>query len=129
MTCRIRGCVNGRLLFNWLTEQIKIDKEYLIRRLSAGVIHRPSGCVEWANTGGQTRAGCRRLSATIDGKEIKFYVHHVFWTLTNKRPIPVGHEIDHTCRNPACVRHLQLVTWRENLILRNERQKENTVPF
>ena len=45
------------------------------------------------------------------------FVHREWW-LAHGREIPPGNELDHLCRNPACVRldHLEPVTHRENCL-------------
>jgi hypothetical protein len=105
----------------------RTDKEWLVARL-ASKLPNPvvtSECIEYAATGGGTPRGYRRLSAHIDGREVKFYAHHVFWTLFNKRPIRDGHEIDHLCNNPSCVnpKHLEEVPYLENMKRQHERRQ------
>jgi hypothetical protein len=42
--------------------------------------------------------------------------HDVTWEIKNRRPIPPGHQPDHTCRLTSCINphHLELVTRGEN---------------
>tara|TARA_B100000029_G_C17597262_1_gene964617 strand:- start:380 stop:937 length:558 start_codon:yes stop_codon:yes gene_type:complete len=44
------------------------------------------------------------------------YAHRVSWELHNKKPIPEGKVVHHTCENPQCVRpsHLELTTYQGN---------------
>lgn len=73
----------------------------------------PSGDGCWAWTAGSTTEGYGRL--WVDGR---FVYPHRFSYEHFIGPIPDGHDIDHLCRNHACVRpdHLEPVTRRENLL-------------
>lgn len=53
--------------------------------------------------------------ATVHGKTD--YAHRIMWQIWNSQKIPKGLEIDHTCRNKACINphHLELVTHAENM--------------
>lgn len=91
----------------------------------------PNECRLWT---GYTRKGYGRLG--IDGK--LFQAHRVAYELANG-PIPEGLELDHLCRNRACINpdHLEPVTGRENIMrgeaipARNARKTEckNGHPF
>ncbi len=118
MAAKRRGAYNGQIIYEWLRQMVRKDKERLIARLSNAVIHTPSGCILYKHTGGQTSKGYRRVSVT---SEYKVYAHHVFWTLANCRPIPDGMEIDHECNTPACVnpKHLRPLTPEANTDRRN----------
>lgn len=126
ITARRRGTKHGKLLYDWLCKMVKEDKEWLIARLASKLppVIRKDQCIEFLATGGIASTGYRRLSVKQNGKEVKFYAHHVFWTLFNKRPIKDGYEIDHTCGNPSCINpaHLEEVTYLENLRRANERR-------
>lgn len=115
-----RGTINGHLIYRWLVHIVKADKERFIARLSASIV-LDGDCRLFMTEGGKTRKGYRRMSAGIDGRLVKFYTHHVFWTLANKRPIAIGMEIDHICCNSACINpaHLREVTPLENTRYRN----------
>jgi hypothetical protein len=75
-------------------------------------------CWEW--TGYRDKDGYGMFGLRGAGRR----AHCVAWTLDHGQ-IPDGAEIDHLCRNRACVRpsHLELVTHREN-ILRGNHHRE-----
>lgn len=80
----------------------------------------------WAKVAApQTPDGCMEWGASKDGKGYgKFYLNghlvpaHRFAYELVIGPIPEGLQLDHLCRNRACVRpdHLEPVTARENLL-------------
>lgn len=112
---RRRGCFSGQVTYDWLAREVRNHKERLINRLSRNLVDE-GDCKVWVPTGSGTKKGYGRFSAT---RHMKIYIHHVFWTLRNKRPIPSGMEIDHTCENRRCVKHLQLIDPDTNLAIRN----------
>jgi len=72
----------------------------------------------------KTPTGCWRWQGAVDkdgyaivrvGKKVR-RGHDVTWEIHNSRPIPLGHQPDHVCRNTSCInpRHLELVTCGEN---------------
>ena len=69
------------------------------------------GCFEW--TAGRSKGGYGMIK--IGGRMV--YAHRVAYELF-VGPIPSGLQIDHTCRNRACVRpdHMEAVTSRENTL-------------
>ena len=62
-------------------------------------VHELYGC--WEYTGRLDRDGYGRVGSQL--------AHRVFWT-EQHGAIPEGLEIEHTCRNRRCLRHLELLT-------------------
>lgn len=80
------------------------------RHSPIGYVVCEDGCWEWV---GERSCGYGKLGR--NGK--KLWAHRWVYELTNG-PIPPDHELDHLCRNPACVRpdHLEPVTHRINML-------------
>lgn len=72
---------------------------------------RPDGC--WLWTGYIDSDGYGRCAARSDGQVLVHRIFYIEWI----GPIPQGLEIDHLCRNRACVRpaHLEAITHGENV--------------
>ena len=70
------------------------------------------GC--WLWVGGRQARG-RYGAFSLDGGKHQIAAHRFAFETANG-PIPVGHQIDHLCRNTLCVRpdHLEAVTAAEN---------------
>ena len=69
----------------------------------------------WVWTGPKDRDGYGRSHRLVDGRLKHAGVHR--WMYQQEvGPVPAGMELDHLCRNRACVRpsHLEPVTHREN---------------
>lgn len=103
------------------------SKKGLEGRFWERVIPEPnSGCWLWM---GAASLGYGRLYHN----RLNRPAHQISYEI-NVGPIPVGHELDHLCRNPACVNpeHLEPVTHRENVrrgvagIVSGEQQRSKT---
>jgi len=107
------GSVRRRKLeFDVVVRQVKKDKQRFINRLSARVAHQASGCVEYR--GGMDQKGYPKISFRFEGRHLMIAAHRVFMIMMTCKPIPIGMEVDHECRNRRCVRHLRLVHYRDN---------------
>jgi hypothetical protein len=77
----------------------------------------PAGCWEW--TGSLFRNGYGQFGSRSKGcrKGLDVLAHRIAYALVVGQ-IPAGLQLDHLCRNRACVRpeHLEPVTRRENLL-------------
>lgn len=99
-------------------------KERLIRQLSGWAWHRPGGCVEyWLPHGHDTHGkSYPRIRICYKGDRHMVYAHRLFWMLREKRPVPEGAEVGHTCHNFRCVLHTEIVTKTENVVEVNRRR-------
>jgi HNH endonuclease len=82
------------------------------------VIAPTSGCLVWdgrMTRGGYGQIGLSAKHAAELGSSRTYLVHRLAWELANG-PIPKGMQIDHLCRNRACInpKHLEVVTASEN---------------
>lgn len=75
-------------------------------------VDRSGSCWLWTASTGR---GYGRFGILVNGKTKIMKAHRIAYSLTNGR-IPDGGEIDHRCRNRACVNaeHLRLATHKQN---------------
>jgi HNH endonuclease len=84
----------------------------LRERIAANVWEDPEvGCLVWQGLLSKTGSYGR---ISVGNRDV--YVHRAAWELEHG-PVPPGFELDHRCRNRACVNldHLEVVTRRENV--------------
>ncbi|MBA4019174.1 MAG: HNH endonuclease [Pirellula sp.] len=82
------------------------------------------GC--WIWTAGKVAGGYGHITFRRDGKQVDQLAHRLAYQLL-VGPIPEGLEIDHLCRNRACVNpeHMEAVTSRVNTLRGNTRAAAN----
>jgi hypothetical protein len=80
-------------------------------------IRKPGSNDCWAWTGALTEKGYGRFSPRVDGRSVHIFAHRFAFEAT-VGPIPAGLQLDHLCRNRACVNpaHLEPVDARTNLL-------------
>lgn len=85
----------------------------LAERLWSRVVPTVDGCWEWQ--GAKRENGYGSFAVNRDGRWTYTTTHRAAY-LDQVGPIPDGWEIDHLCRNRACMRpdHLEAVTLQEN---------------
>jgi hypothetical protein len=76
----------------------------------------PSGCVEWASTLSEDGYGKAVVGYRGHARPVRRYAHILTYEMW-VGPVPPGLELDHLCRNRACVNpaHLEPVTRKVNV--------------
>ena len=83
-------------------------------------VEKSADCWTWLGARDTHGYGRVYVETLPDGRKRLAPAHRVAYSLV-KGPIPDGLDLDHLCRNPACVRpdHLEPVTHRENIMRGN----------
>lgn len=93
--------------------------ENVMRRIWSKSVIAPSGCIEWR--GAKSPNGYGRVGFNFDGTMGHYtttaVVHRLTLVWALGEDVPDDCDVDHLCRNRACVRpdHLEPVTRRENI--------------
>jgi HNH endonuclease len=86
------------------------------RKVTARLREDENGCLLW--TGGKHERGYGHVYVRrADGTGFAAKVHRVTWIERHRRPLPMGHVLDHMCGIHECanVDHLDAVSQDENL--------------
>lgn len=119
-TCTIEGCpkkINSRGWCSMHYERWRLygstdaPRPTTVERLMAKVIKDERGCWTW--TGALQRGYGRVCGGGRGNNQLAYRVAYELLV----GPVPVGLELDHLCRNRACINpeHLEPVTHRENM--------------
>lgn len=106
-----------RDIHGWLCSLTAPQKEQLIARLSSNVLVHGDrdDCITWQRS--LNNCGYGQMTLRWGGVHYAVYVHALFWVLSNRRNVPEGLEIAHSCDVRSCVNNLHLVaeTHAENM--------------
>lgn len=89
------GAESGGAESNWMKTGILNEKGK--RRWESKFVTTPGAC--WIWTGTKDKNGYGKVS--LAGSDLR--AHQVAWILQNKRPVPVGLCVLHSCDQPSCV--------------------------
>jgi len=109
--CDIISFFSKKERFNLKRNTIAIIIEKLFAKSIIG--SGENDCWEW--TGARTQGGFGY--GTINIYYTKWSTHRISWVIHNKKQIPKGFEVCHTCDNPSCWRpdHLFIGTHKDNM--------------
>lgn len=133
--CDFRGCEQPHLAKGWCSKHytrllrhgsVDAFPEDTEGRFWAKVVKSPD-CWEWS--GSINKGGYGEFH--IGGRGGKVVKAHRWIFQKRNGPVPDELQIDHTCRNPRCVRpdHLRLVTAKQNAENASYSQRNNTSGF
>lgn len=94
--------------------EVETCKKYIDRIYSRIYPEPNSGCWIWA--GAHDKKGYGNARFPVNGVNKVQNVHRIVYVI-EKGEIPKGYDLDHLCRNPACVNpdHLEVVNRSENV--------------
>lgn len=94
-----------------------MNKKYknMEERLVANSVINENGC--WVWVGKKNYRGYPQLTVREYGVHLNKYAHRLSVEVLKGEHIPPEHQVDHRCKNPACINpdHLEIVTMDENL--------------